>query len=1733
MSKRAVDWNISVISSRCEGLPGTLFSRLHTLFNLIVLLLAGVICYAAAVQAQQADGVISHGDLVITGASGTVLPEGALPAGASEIDETFIDLDGASLRVFDVSSPEGPPTAQVLNAPEKYKALAGDIGQVFGLALDDAKSPNIYAGATSVHGLHIVVPDADGDGRPERIKIGQPGATWMDGQFGTPNGGSPGTIWKVEGETGQLNLFADIAGNGGAGLGNLAYDPRSKQLFASDLETGLIHRFDMSGNALGTFDHGLQGRPANGLEAVQDDGTQADITSPSFDAEDPGSWGLTAPERRVWGLGVHKNRLFYGVEDGSQVWSIGIGEDGSFAADPRWELDVPGDPDTLPVSDIAFQANGLMYLAQRGGIASRYDYSRYHTPRKSRVLRYRLEAPNDPNTPSRWVAEPEDYAIGFTGNHRNASGGIAIGYGYRQGSDGSYQFGACEGTLWSSGDALRDNPVHAAKLAQGGPLNVHGVQGNALSLVRPGNVPPFESYYVDFDGQFEDPQASGHVGDVEIARQCGSKRANIMDLRILKRAKPEICASGAECPFTIEIANAGDETYEGPLLVEDIANNGAQLGAVAPAEWTCSEVQPGFGIYSCEHPGVTLAPGESTSLELTLTTPGYWSNPVYDNCAELLVPGAGVDERPYNNKSCDYVATVEPGEPGGPGGPGGPGEPVQPIAPDLELTKYGRYGACDFFGVCEFSVFVTNVGALPYTGTLNVSDVAATPGATMIDWADKAEWNCAASGADSYGCSTTGDVTLTPGDFRELIILVQGPLVAPGFTHVENCASIDWGGAIPDYNPHNEYACAAISSLPPGHPDARASVLIEKDSPATCFRGAPGVPWHCLFYVYVSNTGSAPLEGPIVINDTFSVNPATLVIVNSTPAGVACAPGPGNTGPFTCTHPGIPGGLLPGSKLRVTLFVWLPAATAAPNVEGNCATIDHDNDGDGADETHEACAVAIVCDAGSANCPKDLSITKYTPSNDCKKGQECHFDIVVRNLADAPFPSPLNVTDIPDPGTGAPNVISPGWACAPAGGGTYSCTRPAALPAGNSSILRLGFNIPAGFVGNSFKNCGTLPAGPGNDLEFNDEDCATAAISQPLPPDLGPWSGTTCYRGQSCQLKGRIDNKGEQTFIGTAGVSGTLSPDLQITGISAKTSGFNCKTIGNARYECSGNKLSIEGGAAAEYEITVNVPEDYPHDQVNHIKNMLWPDSKVRDRNSNNDQHMSVIKIVDPPQTAETKPIEPPPPPPPPAGKPDLAISKTASKALCNTNTPCVFTITTSNIGNAPYSGSLTIRDTITPSSTRFVGRNNNGWNCTGNRGGVTCTKPNVTLAPGASDGVILHFAVPRYGSGTANNCATVQPGIQSVPRSGNLVRDVQSALAAQGYYKGGIDGQAGPQTAAAIREYQRLYNMPQTGRIDSVLADRLLGAASTSPGGGDSNPNNNRACASVNIQGEAPPPPPPQCTGGQVLGRGGQCVCPSSKPIWTGTQCIARPPQQCTGGRVRDRSGNCVCPANKPVWTGRQCIAQPPQQCTGGRIRNNQGQCVCPPSLPRWNGQYCSGIPGPQPCSGGRVKDRYGKCVCPSNRPIWSGSQCIPSHTVCSGGRKYNERTRKCECPVSLPHWNGKTCGGIQGPQCSGGRIKDRSGKCVCPSGRKWNGKQCVTQGGECPPGYTRGRGGCQPAHGTPSPTPNCSGGRYYDQKSKSCKCPSNKPLFAGGQCRSLPGGIKLPPGIKLPGVR
>jgi hypothetical protein len=1621
-----------------------------SLFSFLAFLaVASTVLFPAGANAQELKpGIVGLGDLVVTGASGALPPPAnpPLPPGVNELDETFIDPNGASLKIFDVSSPGLPPQAQLLNAPAKFQAFARDIGQVFGLALDKSDPPNIYAASTSVHGLQIVVPDADGDGRPERIKLGQPGALWMDGQFGEALGGGPGSVWKINGETGEITKFVDIlsggAPNSGPGLGNIAYDAKHKQFFVSDLDSGLIHRLDMSGADLGTYDHGLQGRPANGLSAVPENpASRLDITSPAFDAEDSSSWGMAAAERRVWGLAVRGGRLYYSVEEGPQIWSVGINQDGSFG-DPGWELDVPSDPNAYPVSDIAFTASGQMLLAQRGGIVSRYDYSQYQAPRKSRVLRYSLESPDDPATPSHWIAAPDDYAIGFPGIHRNSSGGIAIGYGYKKNADGIYGRGSCEGTLWTTGDALRDNPVHGAKLSAGGPLNVHGLQGNALSLVQPQNVPPWESYFVDYDGQFDDPQASGHVGDVEIPRRCGGKRTDVMDLRIHKRARPELCTLGNQCPFDIEIKNTGTKTYSGPLVIEDIAHNGAQLigHAPPPPGWDCKEAFPGSGIYECTNPGVTLNPGQKISLELIFQMPPWWDRPVYNNCAELRVPGAGVDQRLYNNRSCDYVPTIEEGH--------------EHYAPDLQLEKFGLFGACDFFGLCEFVVRVTNVGAAPYTGQLHINDVTTTAGATLIDWSPKPEWNCAALGPDNYGCSTAAPVTLFPGDFREIIILVQGPPIAPGVTHVRNCAYIDWNGPPGDPNPHNEYDCAELSNLPPWHPDARAKVHIQKDAQPTCSRTGVGNPWTCLYAVRIKNSGTAPLNGPIEFTDELNLHPATLL--GFLPAPWNCVPGIGLAGPYTCTHPAIPGGLLPGNEIGILMGFELPPAIPVPGWQQNTATIKHDNDGDGADEDHQASAIALICDAGSGNCAQDVAVLKLPPAGPCLKGSTCQFSVQVQNLANVNYPGPVTVTDIPDPGVGPPNVLTPGWACVPAGG-SYTCTNPAPILPAAFAGFDLEFPVLPGYASPTLENCAEVAPGPNNVFGFNDKDCATAIV--PFP-DLAPWSPSSCELGTDCSLDVKIDNKGQLPFVGAAGLRGTLSPAVKIKSITGQTPGLSCKVTGFGAYECLGQVLNIAPGDAARLQFIAEIPANFPHKEITHTKTMLWPDRTVKDTNPKNDIHTSIITIEQP-----DKPTPPPPPPPPPAGKPDLAISKIANQASCRAGSSCGYTVQVRSVGTAPYTGAIAITDVISPANARLAGSGPSPWICRNNHGSILCTHPSTTLAPGQAKTLTLTFTLPRNARGVANNCATIDPGA-ALQGSGSL-RDVQSALSARGFNPGPADGKMGRNTRNAIRAFEAQNNLRPTGQVTPALLDSLFGGTA----GADSNPANNRACAASSIIAA----PPPQCTGGRNRNSAGACVCPSHIPVWTGNRCIPRP-IVCSGGQLRTSSNQCACPSSKPIWTGQICIPRPPQPCTGGRFRNNNGICICPSSAPVWTGQVCIPRP-PQQCTGGRIRNNNGICVCPANAPTWTGQTCI-SRPVCFGGKVRNNQNR-CVCPPHKRYWNGKACtpystypipipppthgGGSTTPpaseiKCTGGRTRNSKGQCVCPSHKpQWTGRTCI----------------------------------------------------------------------------
>jgi len=759
-------------------------------FLLTLLCLSALSAFTGAARAQDAGAVLASGDAAVSGFSGTVDRGGKL----------FIDPDGAALKIFDLSG-HGAAQAQIVNAPVKLEIPARDIGQVFGIALDNASPPNIYVTATAAYGLHITLPDASG--APQPAVNGGPGAAFMDGQFGP--GGNAGTVWRIDGRTGKVTLFATLrnngADNGGAGLGNIVYDPAHFQLFVSDLDSGLVHRLDMNGNVLGAFDHGQNGRPAEGLAAVADDGAIADITDPAFDADNSDTWGLTDIRRRVWGLGFYRNRLYYAVGDGPQIWSVGFNKDGSFAGDAQIEIQqVPGG---MPVTDILFTPRGRMILAQRGGLLGGADFKKFHTPAANRVLRYR-------QTPDgRWVQQEEEYAIGFRPDHKNASGGVAL---------------SCEGVLWSTGDSLRDDPAIVT-----GERIVHGLQGNDEPLVRPRNVPPWASWFIDHDGQFGDADKAGHVGDVEIARNCkGGKDVGwdetgldiedswpgwippapgwtpppgwvppwwwprTPDLELTKN-DTQCVADPANpgmflCTFTVTVTNVGAASYSGFLNVTD--NVPAAADYVPP---------PGGSIaWTCAQPGGTGAPVNCVSAAPVMLVPGASAS--LDITIRLLLPIVG--------QSVSNCAVVD--DPATPGNNADCGNGFRP-GPNLKMQKTLNFCVPAAGGsICNYWLDVTNMGTAPYTGWLHVADTLPA-GSTYLAVvsASNPGWSCWSFGGSVDCYLWTPGLAPLIAEWVEIAVFVPAGL-PPG---LNNCAALGQPEHANDPNINGDNAdCAPVVS---------------------------------------------------------------------------------------------------------------------------------------------------------------------------------------------------------------------------------------------------------------------------------------------------------------------------------------------------------------------------------------------------------------------------------------------------------------------------------------------------------------------------------------------------------------------------------------------------------------------------------------------------------------------------------------------------------------------------------------------------------------------------------------------------------------------------------------------------------------------------------------------------------------------------------------------------------
>jgi hypothetical protein len=340
-----------------------------------------------------------------------------------------------ALRIIDISGDPPPPNAwydaPIYTYSTWHEAAFG--GGIFGLTLDSYG--NIYVAASSVYG----------------------------------STSTPSTIYKVDKDTAEISVFADVPNNGPA-FGNINYDCNSETIRVVSHEDCRIWQLDMAGNVVSTYHH-ASGDVTNGAPA------------------DPGEPdGVFCPlGERMWAVQAHYGRVYYSVwwEDSgrqdaaheNEIWSVGVDDEGvPDGTSAVLEATIPGlngASYSNPVSDLSFAQTGWMLAAERTMYGDTQTVAHQSTT-------YELQ-----QMMGMWQVVGTTYVVGELPN--SSAGGV------------DHDF-APDGYVWMTGDALDFYT----------PDVVYGVQGTPY-----GGGDITTSTLIDADGEVTQ-QDKGALGDCEI-----------------------------------------------------------------------------------------------------------------------------------------------------------------------------------------------------------------------------------------------------------------------------------------------------------------------------------------------------------------------------------------------------------------------------------------------------------------------------------------------------------------------------------------------------------------------------------------------------------------------------------------------------------------------------------------------------------------------------------------------------------------------------------------------------------------------------------------------------------------------------------------------------------------------------------------------------------------------------------------------------------------------------------------------------------------------------------------------------------------------------------------------------------------------------------------------------------------------------------------------------------------
>ena len=456
------------------------------------------------------------------------------------------------------------------------------------------------------------------------------------------------------------------------------------------------------------------------------------------------------------------------------------------------------------------------------------------------------------------------------------------------------------------------------------------------------------------------------------------------------------------------------------------------------------------------------------------------------------------------------------------------------------------------------------------------------------------------------------------------------------------------------------------------------------------------------YTITVHNGGGSPTSATVTMVDTL---PAGLTATGLSGTGWACT-----LATLTCTRSDALAASASYPVITLTVNVAnnaLASVTNTATVSGGGDVVPGNN---------------VATDPTTITQVADLTITKTHGGNFAQGQIGATYTITVANAGPGPTTGTVTVVDALPASLTATGLSGAGWTCTLA---TLTCTRSDVLANGASyPALTLTVNVAANAPA-SVTNTATVSGGG----ELNTaNDTATDPTTIATGPDL---TITKTHSGNFTQGQSgavytiTVRNSGATATLGAVTVVDTLPAGLTATDLSG--AGWTCTL---ATLTCT---RSDPLAAAANYPaitLTVNVANNAPASVTNSAAV-----SGGGDINNGNNSASDVTTV---------------------ALVADLTIAKSHVGNPRQGQTGVTYTITVSNAGPGPTSGTVTVADTLPAdlTATAFAGT---GWTCT--LAPLSCTRSDV-LANGASyPPLTLTVTVGASAAASVTNTVSVSGG--------------------------------------------------------------------------------------------------------------------------------------------------------------------------------------------------------------------------------------------------------------------------------------------------------------------------------------------------------------------------------------